>query len=64
MDGDFWALTGAGRVDRRKQISEAKDAEPIGSEGRVAWTEPNLRVCIRRGLRLRLRVHGVLLSAL
>lgn len=46
-------------------MSEAKDTELIGSEGRAARTEPNLPpVSIRRGLRLRLRVHGVLLSAL
>lgn len=64
MDGDFWALTRAGRVNRRKQISEAKDTELIGSEGRVAQTEPNLQAYIRRDLKLRLSVHGVLLSAL
>lgn len=29
---DFWALTRAGRVDRRKQINEAKDTELIGRE--------------------------------
>lgn len=54
LDRYFWALTRAGRVDRRKRISEAKDTELIGSEGRAAQTEPNSPpVSIRRGLRLR-----------